>query len=372
MVQSDYSRDETEFGSFGDAYVSRSFTALPTFGGLFDSVLKVVKKPVQAKVSAGLTAQGATPAQVAAYNKAAAKAQPTAKDIASGAVKSAVLLAPIVATAGGAALVAPALLAAAPVVKSIAPIASAAKPAVSSALQFADDARGTLKAALPTGSVNPALIAAAAARGEISTDSAKKMIAGLNATTAAAPAKPAVPVATAPAQPAAMTPGALAMFSDTLSSMIRTQKTAAISEKVQKMLETAAAKMPATAESKAAIAAAQTKLDNARRTAGLPVPLSPLATALAGRAPIAGNAFNFVPSTPLVAARPLPVPSIVQINASSPAVAAAAAKLKAADAELKAAVRYLVLDSGQVLSDAAAQQKLPGFVVRGDGSVARQ
>lgn len=316
-MANDYSRDETEFGGFGDSHVSQSLTSLPTFGGLFSSILKkVVKKPVQTKVSAQLTAKGATQAQIDSYNRAAAKAQPTAKDVAVGVGKSAIMLAPIVATAGGGALLAaPAVAAAAPFAKSVissaapvargvAPIVASAKPLVSSALQ--------IKA--PT-SINPALIAAAAAAGHISVDAAKKMIAGQAAVSAPAPA-PAKP-APAPAKPApapapapAMTPGALQMLTNTLVSLIRTQKTAAASATVQKMFDAAASKLPSSAANNAARAAQQARLDDARREVGL-VPLSNV-------------------------------------------------------------VKYLVLDSGQVLSDQAAQQKLSGFAVRVDGSVARQ
>jgi ElaB/YqjD/DUF883 family membrane-anchored ribosome-binding protein len=144
--------------------------------------------------------------------------------------------------------------------------------------------------------------------------------------------------------------------------------------KLRSQLETMISKVPQTADGKAAIAAARSKFEAAAKKA--PTPVAGATQALLSRAsptatfttPSAGSAFVIDRSfSPQVQSPYLPV----QVQPSS-TLQTSVSTLRAASDAVAALIKYLVLDSGQVLSDAAAQQKLAGFAVLTDGRVVRQ
>lgn len=263
-----HSRDETEIGAFGDGYVSDG-----EIGGWFDSLMKKtgLKQKVEKKAGVKLQIKN-----------------PTAKQIATGLGKSAVMLAPIVLTGGGGAALAaaaPAALAAAPMAKSVLSTAQSAKQTVS-----------------------PALKAAAAARAAAE-KAARDARAKVEAEARAAKAR-----------------------ADAAAKAAEAAKLAAQRDAAAKLAQQRDAAAKAAAALKARPAAPLSNVFAVQRPAALTPALRPR------------------PETPMVA------------------VAVKPAGLVAAAGALP---RYLVLDSGQLLKGAAAQNRSGGWLVRADGHVVR-
>lgn len=261
-------------------------------GGIL-GILNVVKAPVQAQVAAKLQAAGATPAQVALYNQAATAAKPTAADIGKGVVKSAIIMAPLVA--------APVLAAAAPVLlPALAPIV---KPAISLVRDF-------------------------------------------------------------------VTPDAVASVKSAVNSADRliTDAKAGVTSAQQTISDTQKAAAAGVADAKRGLSVL-TSVDVARDA-----PLQKDGTQL--------RAIQDILASSSTGREPMPAPGAAFVRPAGTVATLAPKAIKASvwtsfdpattGAPPSTDPKYLVLDSGQVLSGEFAKQAVPGFVVRFNGSVVRQ
>lgn len=315
VLGSDESRDETEFGAFEDPSAA-------VVGGLFDKIIKPFKKKTDAKVNAGLKAQGATAAQMALVQQAQAKAHVTAADIAKGVATSAKIgmavasfLVPGGAVAGTAAL--GGLVAADKLVAAGQRGVAAAKTTIDTTKKLAaaghvDSQRGLqmiglasaerLAKGIPAGVEQKVTAAGHSAYTSFLSARKPTVVQPVKAApkpaappklpaippprpaaaaparapiVAVAPPRPALPVAPRPVAPVpvaapkpAMTIVGLQMLANTLSSALRAGKMPPATAK--RLFDQAKAKVPPTATSAAQIAAIAHQLDVAAGTVNAP------------------------------------------------------------------------------------------------------
>ena len=348
-----YSRDETEIGAFGDTHLSESERAeFAEFGGFFNSLTKKLglnkglEKDIKAKTGSTVTVN---------------VKNPTAAQIATGMGKSALMLAPIVASAGGAALVAPALLAAAPVAKSVVSVGKTVAPTVKAADKLISDAQRGVKSAVTT--INNTRIAAAA--GLPGAAAGNALLLAIDAARRAAGVQPGRPQ---PAVPMVAKPPAVDPFlADALAS-IRTAAEADNVWALYKRGRPASTRIVTVVRAEAAKGNAQAKAGLAALTAAekRSVASSSLTAKLAAAAP--------APGQPAPVALALARPTSIAAAAASDPAALLKAKLVASSSPL-AVPKYLVLDSGQVLEGLSALagrlEKQTGWLVARDGKVTR-